>query len=104
MVATTRCSSLTDTWHQVRFPFITTIIGVALVAVAILYDAVRSLLVMAMLRSRLAIGAARQLRAVNPFGLTSIIIVVGVIVALVGLLWLGLTFGKSEDKTPKPSQ
>lgn len=95
---------MTDTWHQVRLPFIATVIGVSLVAVAIVYDAVRSFLVMAMLRPRLAISAARQLRTVNPFGLTSIMIVVGVIVAIVGLLWLGLALRKSDDTTRKPSQ
>jgi hypothetical protein len=95
---------LTDTWHQVRFPFIAAVIGVSLVGVVIVYDAIRSFLVMTMLRPRLAIGAARQLRTVNPFGLTSIMIVVGVIVAMAGLLWLGLALGKSDDNTPKPSQ
>ena len=95
---------MTDTWHQVRFPFIATVIGVSLAAVAIVYDAVRSFLVMAMLRPRLAINAARQLRPVNAFGLTNVVIVVGVIVAMVGLLWLGLALGKFNHNTPKPSQ
>jgi len=95
---------MSDNKHQFKYPFLIALVGVALVAVTVIYGIVRRVLVMVAFASRRGFGAGRLLRVANPFGLGNALIVLGAIIAVVGLAWLGLSLRKQHESSAKTSQ
>ena len=89
---------------QIKYAYFVSIVGIALLAVTAIYGVVRTVLLMAAFASRGGFGAGRQLRVANPFGLGNALTVLGVIIAVVGLVWLGLSLRKPHESSTKPSQ
>jgi len=83
-----------DRGQQIKYPYIVAVVGVALVTITMVYEAVRSFLIMGMFRSR-GFAGARQFGNLNPFGLVNGLTLVAVTIAIVGLVWLGLTLKRS---------
>ncbi len=90
-----------------------TLVGVALASVTTVYNAVRSYLVSQMLRSRpfnpgnftqTQFGnftRTRQFGIVNPYGgITGGLMILAVIIAIIGVVWLGLTLRKVKPANP----
>jgi Na+-transporting NADH:ubiquinone oxidoreductase subunit NqrB len=95
---------MSDNKHQFRYAFLITTIGVALVAVTAIYGVVRTVLLMAAFASRRGFGAGRQLRVMNPFGLGNALTILSVIIAVLGLVWLGLSLRKQHERSAKTSR
>jgi hypothetical protein len=102
---------LTNIGRQTTYAYLVTLLGVVLVAITTLYTSIRSFMFAGTIRSRLMIGSgnftggrpfgnftgARQIMSVNPFGgFISDLAILGVIIAIVGLVWLGLALTKSR--------
>jgi hypothetical protein len=94
-----------DRRQQVRYSYLVAVAGVALATINAAYGAVRTALVRETFRG--GFNGTRQFRNATPFApfpLTSSLTIVAVIIALVGLVWLGLALRKShESTTDKPS-
>jgi hypothetical protein len=65
-------------------------------AISALFGAVRAMFVREMFGS---VGFGNRRFGMNPFGLTSGLTIVAVVIAIVGLVWLGLGFRKSAEAT-----
>jgi hypothetical protein len=95
------------------YAYLVALVGVALAAVTTAYNAVRSYLFSQMLRSRpfnpgnfTGNGGAnfvrvRQFGLMNPYGgILGSVMLVAVVIALVGVVWLGLCLRKSKPPSP----
>jgi len=86
-----------------KYPYLVTALGVALMAVGEVYSFVRTMMMRAMFRAGggyggSGFGGARQFGGGGfGFGLTGILATVAVIVAIVGVVWLGLTLRKLKS-------
>jgi hypothetical protein len=83
---------------QSKYPYLVTAVGVGLMAVSELYSFVRAMMFRAMFRPGggpgPAFGGGRQFGGGFGFGLPSILTTIAVIVAIVGVVWLGLALRK----------
>jgi hypothetical protein len=95
---------MSDTSHHLRYAYLVTMVGVVLVAATAIYGVVRTVLLMAAFASRGGFGAGRQFRAINPFGLGNALTILGVVIAVVGVVWLGLSLREPHESSAKPSQ
>jgi len=89
---------------QTKYPYLLTALGVALMAVTEIYSFVRTMMMRAMFQAGggygsygSGFGGARQFGGGFGFGLTSILTTIAVIVATVGVVWLGLTLRKPKS-------
>lgn len=103
-----------DAKQQVKYSYLVTAVGVVLMAVSAIYGAVRGLLVREMFRPNGNLNsnfngnftrtfnanfANRQFAGANPFGLTNALTIIAVIIAIVGVVWLGLAVRKPSKST-----
>ena len=83
---------------QVKNAYLVSVIGVGLMVVMTAYNAVRAVMIRQMLQA--STGAAgfvgRRQFGMNPFGLSNGLTIVALLVAVVGLVWLGLAIKKSQ--------
>ena len=93
-----------------KYSYLVTVVGVALMAVSAIYGAIRTLFVRQMFRPNGNFNSnfngnftrnfngtftgSRQFTGGNPFGLTNALTIVAVITAIVGVVWLGLALRK----------
>jgi hypothetical protein len=97
--------------RQARFAYLVSVIGVALTAVAATSDLIRIMFrpgggfgdnqqfVNMTVGNMTAVGNMNR-GSVNPFGWTDNLVVVGFVIAIVGLAWLGLTLLKLKQVPP----
>jgi hypothetical protein len=93
-----------DSATQVKSSYLLTAVGVALMAVIAVFDSVRAMMFRPAFRS--GFNATRQFANPNGnpmgfgFGFTSGFAILAVVVALVGVIWLGLALRKpAQSKT-----
>lgn len=86
-----------DFGRQVKYSYLITVVGVALLAITVAFGAVRPMLIRATFRGGL--GGTRQFGNANPFALTSSLAILAAIMTIAGLAWLGLALRKSH-KSP----
>jgi hypothetical protein len=92
-----------DRGSQIRYSYFVAVVGVALVTITAAYGLIRSFLILQMFRPR-AVAGARQFGNMNPFGLMNSLTIIAVIIAIIGLVWLGLELRKSsKHATNEPS-
>ena len=96
------------------YAYLVALVGVALAAVATAYNAFRSYMFSQALRSRASFypgnftrtqfgnfTRTRQFMTVNPYGgIVGSLMVVAVVIAIVGVVWLGLCLRKSKPPAP----
>jgi hypothetical protein len=82
-----------------KFPFLVTAIGVGLMAISEVYSFVRVMMFRAMFRAGggpgPGFGGGRQFGGGFGFGLAGVLTTVGLIIAIVGVVWLGLALRKT---------
>jgi hypothetical protein len=83
---------------QMKNAYLVSVIGVGLMAIMTLYNAVRAVMIRQMFQasSGAAGFASRRQFGMNPFGLTNGLTIIALVVAIAGLVWLGLTIKKSH--------
>jgi uncharacterized membrane protein len=83
---------------QTKYPYLVTAVGVGLMAISEVYSFVRAMMFRAMFRPGGGPGAGfaggRQFGGGFGFGLAGTLTAVAVIIAIVGVVWLGLTLRK----------
>jgi hypothetical protein len=88
---------------QIKSAYLVSVIGVGLMAITTVYGAIRAVMVRQMFQT--STGAARfaghRQFGMNPFGLTYGLTIIAVVVAIAGLVWLGLILRKSHQETAK---
>ncbi len=82
---------------QVRYSYLLTVAGVALMAVSTAYGAVRAMMFRASFRGNFT--GARQFGGGSPFGIENGLTILALIVAIVGVVWLGFAL-RSRNKAP----
>jgi uncharacterized membrane protein len=86
---------------QTKYPYIVTAIGVGLMAIGEVYSLVRAMMFRAMFRPGGGSGAGfvggRQLSGGFGFGLPGILTTLALIIAIVGVVWLGLSLRKTTE-------
>ena len=84
---------------QARFPYLVTALGVGLMAVVEVYSYIRTMMLRAMFQAGGGYGsglaAGRQFSRGFGFGGTNILTIIAIVVAIGGLVWLGLALRKS---------
>jgi ABC-type multidrug transport system permease subunit len=97
---------------QIRYAYVVTLVGVVLAAVTTAYNAVRSYMLSQMRRASFNPGnftgnqfgnftRVRQFANVNPYGgIVGSVMLLGVVIAIIGVVWLGLCLGKSKPPSP----
>jgi hypothetical protein len=99
-----------DAKRQMKYSYLVTAVGVVLMAVSAVYGIVRSFLVRQMFRPDNNINGNfngtftrnfnstfvgnRQFAGGNPFGLTNALTIIALVIAIVGIVWLGLALRK----------
>ena len=89
---------------QTRYPYLLTALGVALMAVSEIYSFVRTMMMRAMFQAGggyggygSGFGGARQFGGGGfGVGLTSVLATIAVIVAILGVVWLGFALRKPK--------
>ena len=89
---------------QSKFPYLVTALGVGLMAVSELYGYIRGMMFRAMMFQQGGYGSsfsngARQFSRGFGFGMPSILTTIALIVAIIGVIWLGLALRKSSKPT-----
>ena len=85
-----------------KYPYLVTVLGVGLMAVSELYSYLRGMMVRAMFQSGAGYGSgsgfsgSRHFGGGSGFGLPSILTTIALIVAIVGVIWLGLALRKTS--------
>jgi uncharacterized membrane protein len=82
-----------------KFPFLVTAIGVGLMAISEVYSFVRVMMFRSMFRAGGGPGpgfGGRQFGGGFGFGLAGVLTTVGLIIAIVGVVWLGLALRKTS--------
>ena len=92
---------MTDTARQIRYAYILTVIGVALTAISALIGVVRAIFVREMVAGG---GFGNRRFGMNPFGFTNGLTILTLVIAIVGLVWLGLTLRKLPRATTAESK
>jgi len=84
---------------QTKFPYLVTALGVGLMAVVEVYSYVRTMMLRAMFQAGgdygAGLAAGRQFNRGFGFGGTNVLTILAIIVAIAGLVWLGLALRKS---------
>ena len=82
---------------QTKYPFIVTAVGVGLMAIGEVYTFVRAMMFRAMFRPGGGSGfpGGRQFGGGFGFGLTGTLTTIALVIAIVGLVWLGLALRKT---------
>ncbi len=83
--------------QNAKYPYIVSLVGVALMAVTTIYGAARAMMMRAAFR--VGVGGTRQFgnsQFGGAFGFTNILSVLAIIIAVAGLLWLGLVLRHSQ--------
>lgn len=99
-----------DAKQQMKYSYLVTAVGVVLMAVSAIYGVVRGFLVRQMFRPNdnfngnfngnftrnfnSTFVGNRQFAGGNPFGLTNALTIIALIIAIVGIVWLGLALRK----------
>lgn len=83
--------------------YVVSVIGVGLMAIMMAYNAVRAVMIRQMFQA--STGAAgftghRQF-GTNPFGISNQVTIIALVIAIVGLVWLGLAMKKSHQNSAK---
>jgi TctA family transporter len=86
---------------QMRNAYLVSVIGVGLMAVMTAYNVIRALMTRPMFQASTGAAqfAGRRQFGMNPFGLSNGLTIIALIVAIVGLVWLGLAFRKSHQNS-----
>jgi len=86
---------------QTKFPYLLTALGVGLMAATEVYGYVRTMMIRAMFQAGAGSGFAGERRFSGGvgFGGPNILTIIAIVVAVAGVVWLGLALRKS----PKPS-
>ena len=90
-----------DAGKQIKYSYLAAVVGVALVTITATFGLARVFTIRQIPRG--GFGGNTQLANVNPFGLTNSLTILGVIVAIIGLAWLGMALRKSHNDATKPS-
>ncbi len=97
---------------QIRYAYLVALVGVVLAAVTTAYNAVRSYMFSQMRRASFNPGnftgnqfgnftRIRQFANVNPYGgIVGSVMLVAVVIAIIGVVWLGLCLRKSKPPSP----
>ena len=111
---TTWRSSLTNAVGQIRYAYLVTLLAVILGTITTAYSVIRSYLFSQMFRARAFTGPGnftgtqfgnftrsfartQQFANLNPYGgLIGDLAILGMIIAIVGVLWLGISLNKSH--------
>jgi hypothetical protein len=92
-----------STWTQTKSAYLLTVVGVVLMAITTIYSSVRALMFRAMFRPGgfngtggpgAGFSGARQFGGGFGFGLTNYVTILGLIIVIVGVVWLGLALRK----------
>ena len=92
-----------STWNQTKSAYLLTVVGVVLMAITTIYSSVRALMFRAMFRPGgfngtggpgAGFSGARQFGGGFGFGLTNYVTILGLIIVIVGVVWLGLALRK----------
>jgi hypothetical protein len=88
---------------QVKNAYLVSVIGVGLMAITTVYGAIRAIMIRQMFQASTGVAgfAGRRQFGMNPFGLPNAVTIIALVVAIVGLVWLGLAFRKSKQGTTK---
>jgi len=93
-------------WSQTKTPYLVTVIGVVLMAAGEIYSTVRAMMFRAMFRPGgfngtggpgpgYGYGGPRQFGGGGfGFGLTNYVVILGLIIVIIGVVWLGLSLRK----------
>ena len=83
--------------------YLVSVVGVGLMAVMTAYNAVRAVMIRQMFQASTgAVGfAGRRQFGMNSFGITNQVTVIALVIAIVGIVWLGLAIRKSHQNSAK---
>ena len=94
-------------WSQSKNPYLVTVVGAVLMAIGEVVGTVRGMMFRAMLRpggfngtgGGLGTGfsGGARLSGGFGFGLTSDVTIIGLIIVIVGIVWLGMTLRKTTN-------
>jgi len=88
---------------QTKFPYLLTALGVGLMIVTEVYSYVRAMMVRAMFQAGAGYGSGlaggRRFSGAFGFGGPSILTTLAIIVAIAGVVWLGLALRKSPKSS-----
>ena len=96
------------TWSQVKNPYLITLVGVILIAIAEIYGVVRAMMFRAMFRpggfngtgtppgGYGGYGAYAGPRFGGGFGATNWLTILGLIILIIGIVWLGMALRKTS--------
>jgi hypothetical protein len=96
---------------QVKSAYLLTVVGVAVLAISVIYSSVRALMFRAMFRPGGFNGTgggygtggpgpgfgARQFGGGFGFGLTNYVTILGLVIVIAGVVWLGLALRKTHN-------
>ena len=103
---------MSGTDKQMRYAYLVTLVGVALAAITTAYNAIRSFMFAQMIRSRPFIPPGnftatrqfgnftgpRQFGNINPYGgFINSLVIVAVVIAIIGIIWLGISLRKNKQ-------
>ncbi|MCX6659140.1 MAG: hypothetical protein NTX81_01980 [Candidatus Bathyarchaeota archaeon] len=95
---------MVDTW-QIKYAYLVSVIGVVLMAITVADGVIRVMFPPAggfggnrQFGNMTAIGNMNR-SDMNPFGLTNNLAILAIIIAIVGLMWLGLSLRKLQKGT-----
>ena len=83
--------------------YVVSVIGVGLMAIMMAYNAVRAVMIRQMFQESTGATAFTGHRqfGMNPFGITNQVTIIALVIAMVGLVWLGLAIKKSHQNSAK---
>ena len=86
---------------QMKNAYLVSVIGVGLMAITTVYGAIRTVMVRQMFQASTGAAgfAGRRQFGMNPF--TNTLTIIALVVAIAGLVWLGLAIRKSHQNTAK---
>ena len=95
-----------SSWSKVKSPYLVTLIGVVLMAAGEMYSSIRAMMFRAMFHPGgfngtgggpySGYGGPRQFGGGMGFGLSGIIVDLGLILAIIGVIWLGLELRRTS--------
>jgi len=86
---------------QIKNAYLVSAIGIALMVITTAYGAVRAFLIRQMIQSSGAGFVGRRQFGMNPFGLSNIVSLLALLIAIVGIVWLGLALRKTNEGSGK---
>jgi len=83
---------------QMKNAYLVSVIGVGLMAIVTAYNAVRAVMIRQLFQASTGPAgfAGRRQFGMNPFGLTNGLTIIALVVAIVGLVWLGFAIKNSH--------